>query len=90
MSAPDARPKLLTVETIAELTHTPVSSVRWWLDCGKLRYYKPGRRRLVAESDLWAFVESTASTAPNTQDVADSPSSLAEARTPRRLRPVGK
>jgi excisionase family DNA binding protein len=49
-------PKLLTVEEVAEVTRAPVSSVRSWIYCGKLRGRKVGKRMLVAETDLAVFV----------------------------------
>jgi excisionase family DNA binding protein len=49
-------PRLLTVEQIAAATSSPVSSVRSWIYSGRLRSLKVGRRRLVAEPALEAFL----------------------------------
>jgi excisionase family DNA binding protein len=51
----------LTLAEAAEIARVPIKSLRWWITCGKLRSYKPGRRRLVKRSELLAFIESTGS-----------------------------
>jgi excisionase family DNA binding protein len=50
-------PTYLTLDQIAERLHTPRETVRYWVAVGKLRSYKPGRKRLVREDDLVAFIE---------------------------------
>lgn len=50
----------LTLDQVAERLHTPIATVRYWVSVGKLQAYKPGRHPLIRESDLEAFVESSA------------------------------
>lgn len=49
-------PLLLTIAQIAQLTHAPLGSVRSWIYSGRLASVKAGRRRLVAEAALLAFL----------------------------------
>lgn len=49
-------PKLLTIEEVAEVTRTPLSSVRSWVYSGRLTTIKPGRHRLVMEEALRQFL----------------------------------
>lgn len=51
-----ALPRLLTISEVASLTRAPISTVSFWIYSGKLKAHKVGRRRLVAEPDLVAFV----------------------------------
>jgi len=57
-------PVFLTVEQVAERLSVPVPTVQYWIQCRKFRTFKPGRRRLVREDDLAAFLDSTASSVP--------------------------
>ena len=50
-------PKYLTISEVAAATHAPRSSVLYWIYSGKLKAYKVGRRRLVTEQDLIAFIQ---------------------------------
>lgn len=51
-----ALPKFLTIEEVGEIARAPRSSVLYWIYSGKLKAYKVGRRRLVSEQDLMAFI----------------------------------
>lgn len=50
--------RYLTLAEAAEVCHTAPETVRHWIWQGKLKAYKPGRRVLVRESDLQAYIES--------------------------------
>jgi len=50
----------LYIEEVARECRTGVSSVRAWISSGRLRSIRPGRRLLVAQHDLDAFLASTA------------------------------
>jgi excisionase family DNA binding protein len=39
---------------------TPIATVRYWIQVGKLRAYKPGRQLLVKPEDLEALVSGSA------------------------------
>ena len=49
-------PKLLTIAEVGDIARAPRSSVLYWIYSGKLKAYKVGRRRLVSEQDLMAFI----------------------------------
>lgn len=49
-------PKFLTLDEVAEVSRSSVATVRFWIRAGKLPAHKPGRRVLVRESDLIAFL----------------------------------
>jgi excisionase family DNA binding protein len=49
-------PKLLKIAEVAEIARAPRSTVLYWIYSGKLKAYKVGRRRLVSEPDLMAFI----------------------------------
>jgi excisionase family DNA binding protein len=53
-------PAYLTIDQVAERLHTPTETIRYWIHTRKLRAFKPGRRLLIAESDLAELVESSA------------------------------
>ena len=50
--------KLLTLEEVAERARTSTGTVRYWMQCRRLRFTKPGKHRLVWEADLQKFLES--------------------------------
>jgi excisionase family DNA binding protein len=52
----------LTIEEVARELRAPLSSVRQWIRTGKLRSFRPGKRRLVRRVDIEAFIHSTMST----------------------------
>jgi excisionase family DNA binding protein len=47
---------LLFIEEVALACRVSVSTVRHWVSRGKLRSFRPGRRRLVWRSDLERFL----------------------------------
>jgi len=49
--------EILILEEVARLTRTPLNTVRFWVRTGRLRSFRPGRRRLVWRSDLAEFLE---------------------------------
>lgn len=49
-------PKLLTVDEVAALLHAPRSSVLSWVYTGKLASVKAGRKRLVTEAAVLAYL----------------------------------
>jgi len=49
-------PKFFTIDEVAAITHAPRSSVFHWIYTDKLRSARVGKRRLVAETDLVAFM----------------------------------
>lgn len=46
----------LFLEEVADELRTSIGTVRYWVKAGKIRSYRPGRRRMVRRSDLEAFV----------------------------------
>jgi excisionase family DNA binding protein len=50
-------PKLYTLDEVAELTHAPKRSVVHWVQSGKLKSVKAGKRRLVSEAQLMQFLD---------------------------------
>ena len=52
-------PKLLTVDEVAKVTRAPRSTVFHWIYTDKLRSRRVGKRRLIVESDLIAFIDSS-------------------------------
>jgi excisionase family DNA binding protein len=62
-------PKLLTIDEVAHHTRSPRSTIFHWIYTKKLRSIRVGRRRLVAERDLVAFL-GVDSSAPPAIDVA--------------------
>ena len=55
--------RYLSLREAAEIARVSTSTVRWWIRTAGLRAFKPGRRVLLAESDLHAFI-----TAPNQRE----------------------
>lgn len=50
--------KYLTTQEVADLTRTPVETVRYWRHVGKgPDAFKVGRRVLYAEADVIAWIE---------------------------------
>jgi len=49
----------LTLAEVSEIARTPLSSVRAWCRDGRLASCKPGRRRMVRESDLTVFLKTS-------------------------------
>ncbi len=56
--------ELLLVDEVAARCRTSVSTVRFWIQTGKLRSVRPGRRRLVRRGDLERFLEGAPSAPP--------------------------
>ena len=52
--------RFYTLDETADLLHMHTRTVRNRIRDGKLKATKPGRRILIAESDLLAYMESTA------------------------------
>jgi excisionase family DNA binding protein len=50
-------PKFLTVDEVAAIARAPRSSVFHWVYTGKLKSRRVGRRRLVTEDELRAFLD---------------------------------
>lgn len=48
--------EVLTVQRVAELTNSSVSSVRHWIRSGRLKSVRFGRRRQVLRAELRRFV----------------------------------
>ena len=54
---PDS-PELLLLDEVALICRVSVPTVRFWIQQGRLRSIRPGRRRLVPRSALDEFLES--------------------------------
>lgn len=52
-----ALPKLLTIDEVAAIARAPRSTVFHWAYTGRLKSRRVGRRRLVVEEDLRAFLK---------------------------------
>jgi excisionase family DNA binding protein len=50
----------LTLEDVSKQIHVPVSTLRWWIQQGRLPAYRPGRKVLIREDELLAFIASNA------------------------------
>ena len=50
-------PEYLLLEEAAEIARTTVPTVRFWIQMGKLRARRPGRRVLIRRRDLLAFLD---------------------------------
>lgn len=50
-------PRMYTITEVAKIAHAPRSSVEYWVYSGKLASRKVGRRRLVSEHELRAFLQ---------------------------------
>lgn len=48
--------KLLLIEEVADICRTSPSTVRFWIKTGRLRSLRPGRRRLIAATELQRFL----------------------------------
>ena len=55
--------QLFLVEEVAAICRVPISTVRHWILIGKLKSIRPGRRRLVRQSDLEEFLKQPAKVA---------------------------
>ncbi len=51
-----SRPRFLLIDEAAEIARTSPNTIRYWIQIGRLPSTKPGRRRLIAESDLLALL----------------------------------
>jgi excisionase family DNA binding protein len=51
-----ANDEYLVLEEVAAFCRASLSTVRFWIRTGKLRSFRPGRRRLVRRADVVAFV----------------------------------
>jgi hypothetical protein len=49
-------PKLFDLSQVAEIAHAPRATVSFWVYSGRLASIKVGRRRLVTEDVLLAFL----------------------------------
>lgn len=52
-----ALPHYLLVNEAAQVARQPVKSIRAWIYRGQLAAFRPGRRTLIREDDLQAFLE---------------------------------
>lgn len=52
--------KFLTVKQVAELLLAHRDTVIKWCNDGVLKHYQPGKKILIAEADLKAFLEARA------------------------------
>lgn len=50
----------LLIEEVAVLLRTTPNSVRYWIQTGKLKSIRPGRRRLIPRVALDEFLEKSA------------------------------
>ncbi len=50
--------QFLTLDEASVLAGTPKPTLRFWIRCGRIRGYRPGRRVLVERSELLAFLRS--------------------------------
>jgi excisionase family DNA binding protein len=48
--------RYLLIDEAAQIARTSPSTVRYWIQVGKLKSTRPGRRRLILESDLMSFL----------------------------------
>jgi excisionase family DNA binding protein len=48
--------RFLLIEEVAEIARCCESTVRHWLATGRLRSIRPGRRRLIASTELERFL----------------------------------
>ena len=49
-------PRLFTIDEVSTVTRAPRSTVQFWIYSGQLRSLKVGRRRLVSDQALLAFL----------------------------------
>jgi excisionase family DNA binding protein len=52
----EGRREFLLLDEVARECRTSVASVRYWIANGRLRSFRPGRRRLVSREDLERFI----------------------------------
>jgi hypothetical protein len=60
----DRTPEYVTLEAASGLASPngiPIATLRYWIQVGKLRGFRPGRRVLVRLPDVIALIEGTAS-----------------------------
>jgi excisionase family DNA binding protein len=55
---PDNSREFLLLDEVAHECRAPLSTVRYWIACGRLNSIRPGRRRLVSRADLERFLTS--------------------------------
>lgn len=53
----EQHPKILTIQEVADLLRLHRSTVTRYAQCGTLRSYVIGSRRLFKESDVWSFFD---------------------------------
>ena len=58
-------PRFLLIDEAAAIARTSPNTIRYWIQSGRLRSARPGRRRLIAERDLLALLNDDA--APGTR-----------------------
>jgi excisionase family DNA binding protein len=51
------RPKILTIQEVADLLRLHRSTVSRYAQAGSLKSYVIGKRRLFKESDVWSFFD---------------------------------
>jgi excisionase family DNA binding protein len=51
---------LLLLTEVAEITRSPLSTVRCWIAAGKISALRPGRKVLVRRSELERFLAASA------------------------------
>jgi excisionase family DNA binding protein len=61
--------RYLLIDEAASIARVSVATVRYWIAKKRLRWVRPGRRRMVRENDLRSFLEASASTARPSPDV---------------------
>lgn len=49
--------RYLLIDEAAAIARTSPNTIRYWIQIGRLRSTRPGRRRLIAERDLIALIE---------------------------------
>lgn len=49
--------KYLLIPEAAAIARTGVGTIRHWIQSGKLKSVRPGRRRLILKKDLYALLE---------------------------------
>lgn len=59
--------QFLTLDEASQLVGTPKPTLRFWIRCGRIRGYRPGRRVLVERSELLAFLRGAEVAARNRQ-----------------------
>lgn len=77
--------RLLLLPEVANIARASLSSVRAWVLSGRLKSHRPGRRRLVRETDLQAFLTGAPRSTPRV-DLSAVDGAAPAARV-RRLRP---